>query len=145
MIRIYNSYLVELNFVSAPTAGAPITFKDVPFLGDVFIYGIECITASQMTTSPTSNTMASQANCLRGALTIVENNTEVLAQIPNGQLITQNNAGVIKEFRPIKINLTKSNVQMFSAGIAAGESICYNFIYLYPNQVKEYLEFIKKR
>lgn len=139
MLKIYNSYLVELNFTTAPGAGAPITFKDVPFLNNVYIYGIECITASQMTTSPTSNPIATQANIIKGSITIVEGNTEVLFQVPNGQLITQNNAGIIKEFRPIKINLTKSSVQMYAAGIAAGESICYNFIYLYPHELKQYL------
>ena len=140
MIQIFNSYLVEINFVSAPTAGQTVNFLDVPQLRDKLIYGVELITASQMTTSPTGKTIATKANSLSGSLTIVNTGSyQVFQQVPNGNLITQDNAGIIKEFAPTKIDLQKSFVQIFSAGIGAGESLCYNFIYLKPEQLKDYL------
>lgn len=140
MIQIFNSYLVEINFVTAPLAGQTFNFLDVPQLRDKLIYGVECITASQMVTSPTGKVIASQANSLTGALTILNTDSyQVFQQVPNGNLITQENAGIIKEFKPTKIDLQKSNVQIFSAGIGAGESICYNFIYLKPEQLKDFL------
>jgi len=140
MIQIFNSYLVEINFVTAPLAGQTFNFLDVPQLRDKLIYGVELITASQMITSPTGKVIASQANSLTGALTILNTDSyQVFQQVPNGNLITQENAGIIKEFKPTKIDLQKSNVQIFSAGIGAGESLCYNFIYLKPDQLKDFL------
>lgn len=139
MIKIWNSYLVELNYATAPAAGSTLNFKDVPFLKDVWIYGIEVITADQMSVSPSSATMATKANTIKGSLTIQDGNVEKLYQVPNGQLITQDNAGIVKEFQPMKINLTKCYVQMYAAGINAGESICFNFIYLNDNELKSFL------
>ena len=131
--------MVEINFQQAPLPGTRTNFLDVPQLRDKYIYGIECITSSQMTVSPTSKTIASKANILPTTLTIVQAASEIFYQIPNSQLITQDNAGIIKEFRPILIDLQKSYVQVFNAGIAANESICFNLFYLYSNQLKEYL------
>lgn len=140
MIQIWNSYLVEINFPQAPAAGVSKQFLDVPQLRDKFIYGIELITASQMTTSPTGNTIATKANSLTGSLTIVDKNSyQVFQQVPNGNLITQDNAGIVKEFNPTLIDLQKSYVQFFAAGVGANESLCYNFIYLKPDQVKAFL------
>lgn len=140
MIQIFNSYLVEINFPQAPTAGQTVNFLDVPQLRNKLVYGIECITASQMVTSPQGKVIASQANSLTGSLTIVNTNSyQIFQQVPNGNLITQLNSGIVKEFKPTLIDLQKSFVQIFSAGIAANESICYNFIYLEPTQLKDYL------
>mgnify|MGYP003382029760 CR=1 FL=1 len=140
MIQIFNSYLVEINFPTAPTAGQTVNFLDVPQLRDKLVYAVELVTASQMVTSPTGKVIASQANALTGSLTILNTESyQVFQQVPNGNLITQLNAGIIKEFAPTKIDLQKSNVQIFSAGIGANESLCYNFIYLKPEQLKEYL------
>lgn len=139
MIKIFNSYLVEINFQAAPAAGTTIKFQDVPQLHDKLIYGIELVTASQMTTSPTGKVIATQANSLSGALTIVNQSSyQIFQQVPNGNLITQLNAGIVKEFEPTFIDLQKSFVQIFSAGIGAGESLCYNFIYLKKEQINEY-------
>ena len=140
MIVIKNSYLVELAYPSAAAAGSQITFKDAQFLEKVLIVGIEIITADQMSTAPSGNAMASKANAIKGALTIVEGNKDKLFQLPNGQLITQDNAGIVKEFSPIKLNLSKCSVVMFAAGIAANESLCFNFYYIYPEDLANYLK-----
>jgi len=140
MIQIFNSYLVEINFPQAPTAGQTQNFIDVPQLRNKLIYGIECITASQMITSPQGKVIASQANALSGSLTILNTDSyQVFQQVPNGNLITQLNSGIVKEFRPTMIDLQKSYVQIFSAGIGANESLCYNFIYLEPKQLDEFI------
>lgn len=141
MIQIFNSYLVEINFPQAPAAGSTKQFFDVPQLRDKLIYGIELITASQMTTSPTGATIATKANALSGSLTIVNKDSyQVFQQVPNGNLITQDNAGIVKEFAPTFIDLQKSYVQFFASGVAAGESLCYNFIYINKDQLDAYLK-----
>lgn len=139
MIRIFNSYLVELNFAAAPAAGTKTYFLDIPFLRDKYIYGIETVTASQMAVSPTSKAMITQANSLTGALTLVQKSTEIFFQTPMALLITNFNSGIVKEFSPVQLDLQKSYVQVFSAGIAATESVCFNFIYLLESELETYL------
>ena len=139
---IVRTALVELNFSAAAGQGSFKAFEDQQLMHDCKIIGVEGVSASQLSRSPSNQAMVSQSNCLYTALDLrTPTGTKQIYQIPFGNIITSVNAGIIKEFYGLDISWQTSGVWVFSGGIiAANESICFNFLYVRNKEWKQYLE-----
>ena len=132
---ITNSYLAEINFAQAGAAGQRVYFKDIPTLtprdGKTVIetVGLEVFSAAELTTSPNGATVISNANLSTIALTLTVGSKERCFLIPCKSLQAVVNGGQIRRFFNLPVNIVKSYVQVVSAGINAGESVCFNFYY----------------
>lgn len=132
MLKIKNSYLVELNLGAAtPAAGQQKNFKDQPFLNGKFIYGIEVLTATQLAVSPSGNTMIVTGDVPNFTFTAQLGKERPIDTMSLSSLYPTDNAGFYREFNPFQMDFTKSFVKLVSSsGLAANESICFNFFYL---------------
>ena len=138
---IVNSALVEVNFSTAPAAGAQVKFNDQQLMHNCKIIGVEGVSASQLTTAPSTAAIATQANCIKTALTLQnKRGVQFVFQLPFGQIITQNNSGIIKEFYGLDLDWQSCLVNIFATGVTAGQSICYNFYYVRNAMWKDYLK-----
>lgn len=132
---ITNSYLAEINFTQNGAAGQRVYFKDIPTLsprdGKTIIetVGLEVIAGNELYNSPNGNPLISGANVATIALTLTVGSRERCFLIPCNSLVTQVNGGIIRRFYNLPVNIVKSYVQVVSAGITAGESVCFNFYY----------------
>jgi len=132
---ITNSYLAEINFSVAPTAGSRIYFQDIPTLtprdGKTVIetVGLECFSDNELSYSANGNKVTSAANCATLLLTLSIGSIEKIYQIPVNTLRPQVNGGLIRRFYCLPVNIVKSYVQVVTTGVSAGESICFNFYY----------------
>lgn len=132
---ITNSYLAEINFAQAGAAGQRVYFKDIPTLtprdGKTVIetVGLEVFTRDDLSASPNGATMITSANLATIALTLTIGSREKCFLIPCNSLRTVVNGGIIRRFYNLPVNIVKSYVQVFAAGIAAAESVCFNFYY----------------
>lgn len=132
---ITNSYLAEINFAQAGAAGQRVYFKDIPTLtprdGKTVIetVALQACTQSDLNTSPNGAPIISDLNATTLLLTLTVGSRERCFLIPVTTLRSQINGGIIRRFYNLPINIVKSYVQVVGAGIAAGESICFNFYY----------------
>ena len=132
---ITNSYLAEINFAQAGAAGQRVYFKDIPTLTPrdgvttIQTVGLEVISQDELAVSPNGNTVILSANLSSITLTLTVQSKEVVFQIPCNSLRTTNNGGLIRRFYNLPINIVKSYVTVTTAGIAAGESVLFNFYY----------------
>ncbi len=132
---ITNSYLAEINFSQAGAAGQRVYFKDIPTLtprdGRTVIetVGLEVFSRSELSTSPNGATIITSANLATIALTLTVGSREKCFLIPCKSLQATVNGGIIRRFYNLPVNVVKSYVQVFSTGIGAGESVCFNFYY----------------
>ena len=134
-LLIQNSFLVERNIgASAPTAGQRISFVDVPTLRNVKIYGIQCISETQLTKSPNNATVVSALGCAGAILTVNvrvrDNSAEDVYQYPCFDLVPSSNGGLIRWYNGIMIDLPKSYITITDAtNQSANESFVFNFIF----------------
>lgn len=132
---ITNSYLAEINFTVAAAAGQRVYFRDIPTLtprdGKTVIetVGLEAYCAPDLNTSPNSNPLISAANMATLLLTLTVGSRERAFLVPINSLRSAIQGGFIRRFYNLPINIVKSYVQVVAAGIAAGESVCFNFYY----------------
>jgi hypothetical protein len=138
---LIKTFLVELNFLTAPAALTQTNFNDQPQLRDKKIVGIEAIAANQLAHAPSGAAMATNANALNTALTLKIGTSDDISQMPFAQFITQNNGGIVREFFGIEINFQSSGINCFTTGITAAQSLCYNFYYVDKTNWNQYLEF----
>jgi hypothetical protein len=132
---ITNSYLAEIQFTQAGAAGQRVYFKDIPTLtprdGKTTIetVGLEVFSISDLNTSPNASPLISDANLATLLLTLTVGSRERCYLIPCNTLRSVLQGGNIRRFYNLPINIVKSYVQVVSPGIAAGESVCFNFYY----------------
>ena len=132
---ITNSYLAEIQFTQAGAAGQRVYFKDIPTLtprdGKTTIetVGLEVFTASDLNTSPNALPLISDANLATLLLTLTVGSRERCYLIPCNTLRSVLQGGNIRRFYNLPINIVKSYVQVVSPGIAANQSVCFNFYY----------------
>ena len=136
MITIESTFLAEVNFATAPAAGARVYFADLPQLRNQKTFGIEAISATQLTYSPNNKVVVSQANAATLMLTLAVEGTEQVYQMPVTSLIASLNGGFIRQFAGLTINLVKSYVTASTTGVNGAESILFNFIYKDKQLVK---------
>jgi len=131
MLVTKNSYLVELNFETAPNAGDRILFKDVPDLRIMKLQGLESFNSDQLATSPSGKPVITLAMMQNLLATLVMDDTDVVFQFPLYSLSPPLNGGFIREFGDLRININKSYLTpTLNGAIAAGSSAILNFHYI---------------
>jgi len=129
MFVIQKSYFLELNFPTAGSNGKRYYFQDIPQLRNVKTCAVEAICADELTTSPNNKTMVSLANSKFCLITLAVQDTEVVFQLPVYSLFTNEQGGILKQFKGLNINLVKSYVTTTGAGPGVNESLGFVFYY----------------
>lgn len=131
MKPIVRSYLAEVNLGnSIPGQGQNINFQDYPQLRDIYITGICAFENSQVATSPSGKAVV--PNLLGIAVSLKDiYNMDMIYQYPTFDLQPSNVGGFYRDFVPFELQLTKSYITILNnAGLAANESILFNFFYV---------------
>ena len=130
---IKRSQLAEAQITGSVATGKKYPFTQIPNLSrnNIIIYGLEVFTATQLSNTPSGNTVIAASAQDQVVLTLVDNNNvERVYQIPIYTLISSNNGGFIKMVKPFILNLTKSYVQITNtAGINLDEVVSVNLYY----------------
>lgn len=123
------SYTAEV-VIPTISAGTQVNFGFIAQLEGAEIYGIECLTQSEIGASPNQNFPIDIAGIPSLYVTFVVGENEDLYKIPCSDLNSFYNKGINRSFNKLKINFTKSYVTVNSnTALTAGYSICFNFIY----------------
>lgn len=131
---IRNSYLTEIDFAAAPSAGQKIFFKDYPNLtpraGQRIIFtGVEAYYKDVLSTSPNGLTLVGLAELATLTVTIAVGSNEKLYKMPVTNLVTFLNGGFIRKLNNLEVTITKCYVTANAAGIAANTAVCFNWYY----------------
>jgi hypothetical protein len=130
---IKRSQLVEAQFTGTVAVGKKYAFTQVPNISrnNIIIYGFEVFTATQLSTTPSNNTVVPAAAAPNIVITFVDdNNVERIYQIPYYALISSLNGGFIRMVKPFILNLTKSYVQAVSvSNISTDQVASVNLYY----------------
>jgi hypothetical protein len=130
---IKRSQLVEAQFTGTVAVGKKYPFTQVPNISrnNIIIYGFEVFTATQLSTTPSNNTVVPAAAAPNIVITFVDdNNVERIYQIPYYALISSLNGGFIRMVKPFILNLTKSYVQAVSvSNISTDQVASVNLYY----------------
>jgi hypothetical protein len=128
---IKRSQIVEFKLAGTVTVGKRYYATDIPNLSrnNIVVYGAELFTASQLTTTPTGNTVVAISTGI--VVTFRDNfKQEFMYQIPAFTLIRYNNAGLIVLLKPRIINLTDCYVTVTNTtSLNANESVAMNLYY----------------
>lgn len=125
---INRSYLTEVLFTNTPSVGMRVMFLDIPQLRNVTTVGLECFTATQLTTSPNSKVVVTAVTGI--VLTLAIGNVEEVFQVPCIDLVPGSNSGLIRLLKNKTINLPKSYITVLDAtGLVIDTSVLFNFIY----------------
>jgi hypothetical protein len=126
---ISNSKFVEIN-MPAVSAGQKYYFSQDQQLSEVYIHAIEAFTDASLSKTPGLYTMFADANVKDIVLVLTVGSDEVIYQIPLYTLVAAKNAGLIRQFAHLKVNLTKSYIQLVNgANITAGQSAAFTLYY----------------
>lgn len=129
MARFTKSIIVELP-ITAIANGTTLNFNDVPQLRGKYIQGIETYTNNEVGKTPTQKNVIALANLSSFLVNLVTDNETVFENIPYFTLNANANAGIIREFKNLKININKSNIYIASGtGLTVGESALFTFYY----------------
>lgn len=129
---IEKSYLFEVLVAQAPGNGIKFNFpNNLGELNQATIVGVEIYSADQLVKSPlTYATTVAAAGQKSAVLVLVEGTTERIRQIPLVDLIPTLNGGLQREFKPFKINISKSYIQLVAAtSVNLNEAFVVNLIY----------------
>jgi hypothetical protein len=130
---IKRSQLVEAQFTGTVAVGKKYAFTQVPNISrnNIIIYGFEVFTATQLSTTPSNNTVVPAAAAPNIVITFVDdNNVERIYQIPYYALVSSLNGGFIRMVKPFILNLTKSYVQCVStSNISTDQVASVNLYY----------------
>jgi hypothetical protein len=130
---IKRSQLVEAQFTGTVAVGKKYAFTQVPNISrnNIIIYGFEVFTATQLSTTPSNNTVVPANAGHHITITFVDdNNVERIYQIPYYSLISSLNGGFIRMVKPFILNLTKSYVQAVQVNnISTDQVACVNLYY----------------
>ena len=125
---ISNSKFVEINMPSV-AAGQKYFFAQDQQLSEVYIHAIEAFTDVSLSKTPSLNTVFADANVKDILLVLAVGSDEVLYQIPLYTLVAAKNGGIIRQLAHLKVNLTKSYIQLVAANITAGQSAAFSLYY----------------
>lgn len=126
------SLLVEVAITSTAT-GSIFTLPDNQILRqpNVEVYGVEVFNNSQLSKSPGGRSVVNPSGSLGIAVTLQDNKSiNRINQAPYLSLNTAVNNGIIREFKPFKMVLTKSFITILDGtDITAGQAAVINIIY----------------
>lgn len=126
--KIRRSFLAEVNLPTV-AAGNTYYFADIPQLRNVYTYGIEAVSDTQLSKTPLGFTVAAAAQIKTATVVLTEMDTNVIYQMPYYTLVASLNGGYIRTFNFLRINLVKSYIQLVDTGITATNSLAFNFYY----------------
>lgn len=120
--------------VSVPCAAlqlGKVQFPDVPELRQaVEVYGFEAYDDTDLAADPNGSFIIPAADMPLVTMTLVEESTEVVRNIPMSSLITRLNAGIWKETRPMLVNFQRSYITFgTTATFAAPFVVPFSFFY----------------
>jgi hypothetical protein len=127
-IRFEKSITVELKLTTVAANGT-LNFADVPQLKGAIVHAIEAFTDSQVTKTPSGNTVFANAAAKEMLMTFVEGNEEKVQLIPYYTLVAANNGGMIREFKDLKLNINKSNVFITGTTATANHALLFTIYY----------------
>jgi hypothetical protein len=137
MKPIEKSYLIEINVgTTNPGNGVNINFQDFPQLRDIYLTGIQVFDLSTVLTSPSGKTVV---GALTGAtVTLLDIfNQEIIRSYPAQDLSPYYNSGIYRDFKPFKLQLTKSYITILdNTTTAANESYIVNIFYISAKDFK---------
>jgi hypothetical protein len=137
MKPIEKSYLIEINVgTTNPGNGVNINFQDFPQLRDIYLTGIQVFDLSTVLTSPSGKTVV---GALTGAtVTLLDIfNQEIIRSYPAQDLSPFYNSGIYRDFKPFKLQLTKSYITILdNTTTAANESYIVNIFYISAKDFK---------
>ena len=129
---IKRSLAVEVNLRTI-NVGDQFFFPDNQIIRGkrVRVYGMEVFTANQLSFTAGALPVVSQVNSLGLIVNLVDaSNSNRIFQIPYFTFIASQNGGMIREFVPFELVLTKSFIQITAVGgLVAGEGCYINLIY----------------
>ena len=131
---IRNSYLTEIDFTAAPTAGDKIFFKDYPNLTnrngkEIIFTGVEAYYIDVLNTSPNGVQLLSLTELSKLTITIAVGSNEKLYKMPATNLCTFLNGGFIRKLNNLEVTITKCYVTVNAGGITANRAVCFNWYY----------------
>jgi hypothetical protein len=126
------SLLVEIPINSVST-GSIFTLPDNQILRqpNVEVYGVEVYNADQLTKSPGNRNTVTALGSTGLAVTLQDNKSiNRINQAPYLSLNTAVNNGIIREFKPFKMVLTKSFITILDGtNLSVGQAAVLNIIY----------------
>ena len=137
MKPIEKSYLIEINVgTTNPGNGVNINFQDFPQLRDIYLTGIQVFDLNSVLSSPSGKTVV---GALTGAtITLLDIfNQEIIRSYPAQDLSPYYNSGLYRDFKPFKLQLTKSYLTILdNTTTAANESFIVNIFYISAKDFK---------
>lgn len=128
-MRFIKSISVELK-IQNNTNGSSQLFLDVPQLRNKFVQGIEAFTEDQVAKTFTQTNVIAATGANGILVNIVVNSDTILENIPYFTLIAANNAGLIREYKNLKININKSGIYIGdNTNVPVGRSVLFTFYY----------------
>jgi hypothetical protein len=126
------SLLVEV-VINSTSTGSIFTLPDNQILRqpNVEVYGVEVFDADQLSKSPGNRTVIS-SGAATGIVVTLQDNQSInrINQAPYLSLNTATNNGILREFKPFKMVLTKSFITVLDgSAITAGQAAVLNIIY----------------
>jgi hypothetical protein len=132
VVVIEKSLLVEVPINSVST-GSIFTLPDNQILRqpNVEVYGVEVFNADQLTKSPGNRNTVTASGSTGLAVTLQDNKSiNRINQAPYLSLNTAVNNGIIREFKPFKMVLTKSFITILDGtNLSVGQAAVLNIIY----------------
>jgi hypothetical protein len=126
---ISHSKLIEIN-MPVVSAGQKYFFTQDQQLAEVYLHAIEAFTNTSLSKTPSGFSMFPDANVSDILLVLAVGSDEIIYQLPLYTLVAAKNGGLIRQFAHLKINLTKSYIQLVNgANIGAGQSAAFNLYF----------------
>lgn len=120
---------VELKLTSV-AAGTTLNFLDVPQLNNAKIEAIEAYTATQVTKTPTQNTVFANAAAPEMLMTFMNNQSDKqFENMPYYTLIRSNNGGYLMRFPKFRVNITASYVWIGGTTATANHALGFGIYY----------------
>ncbi len=123
------SKLVWLNVPDYTVAGSSIRFPDIPELSDKRITGIEFYNIAMLAATPDQVAVITAADALGATLTLKENSTERVQDIPLATMLPTNVGGIWKEFVPFVVNWQASVVRFTTTPATLPCAVPFNIFY----------------
>lgn len=133
--------LVEVQLTATPARGQSFPFQvtqnDYINKPEVFVYGIETYTATELSTSPSGNTVIAAADVPNIVVNLIDRNgqKEKDRNIPLTRFRPSLYNGYTQYFEPISVDMSRSNISLVAAGtLALNQVVCFGFYYKIINR-----------
>jgi len=143
LAAIRQSTSIEVKLGAAPQQNQPITFGNQnSLLDDAVITSVEAFYANTLALAPSGNPLIPAGDISKLTVTLNDNSNgkqfDFIQNYPYYNLITNLNAGIIKEIMFRRITLNKSSINIIDVGVTANTSVVLSFNYWTKEQ---YLQF----